>query len=392
MSLASISIRGFKCFRHLELPISPLTVLSGFNASGKSTTLQSVLLIAQALRGSPYARHLPLNGPMVRLGTAGEVVARGSKDPIAFGFTSATGAASWEFRAFARTPEDGGYEEEPGSGGDRERLELIERSLGESINYEPDVRICSPEDESDSLVSLIRDVIFLGATRGSRMDIHPSPDDAEPVHADVGFEGQHAAWWYVRTADDAVDPTRRHPDDERITVRAQVDAWLGSLFPGGSANAEAILGTGLSRFTLKMGRTGDWSRPANIGYGLSYAFPLIVALLIARPGQIIVVDSPEAHLHPRAQSQMGQMLARFAGAGVQILIETHSDHVLSGIRLGVRAGTLRPDQVDIHFFSGVSPEANGVVSTRIDERGRLSAWPEGFFDQADVDLTELAQP
>lgn len=391
MSLTSLSISGFKCFRRLELPISSLTVLSGFNASGKSTTLQSLLLMSQALRSSPHARHLPLNGSMVRLGTAGEVVARGSKGPIIFGFASETASVSWSFRAFARTPEDGGYEEEPDVGGDRERLELFARTQGEFQEEEPVARISSPDHESHPLVSMIRDVVFLGATRDSRMDIHSAPDDAEPVHGDVGFEGQHAAWWYVRMADNPVDAARRHPEDDRITVRAQVDAWLGALFPGAGANAEAIAGTGLSKFALRMGRTGDWSRPANIGYGLTYAFPLIVALLVARTGQIVVVDSPEAHLHPRAQSRMGQMLAQFAAAGVQILIETHSDHVLSGIRLGVRAKLLRPDQVDIHFFSGVS-ETNGVISTNVDERGMLSAWPDGFFDQADVDLAELAQP
>ena len=392
MMLESISIKGFKCFQHLEITTAPLTVLSGFNASGKSTTLQSILLMAQGLRSSRHARYLPLNGPIVRLGTAGEVVARGSRDPITFGFSSGERKVSWSFGAYAKTAEDGGYEEQPAEGGDRERLELLQRSVDECVIYPPDVRISVPAQDADSLISLIRDVIFLGATRTSETNVQPSPDDAEPVHADVGFEGQYAAWWYVRTVDDEVPAARRHPNDDRVTVRGQVDAWLDDLFPGASANAESLLGTGLSKFQLKMGRSGDWSRPANIGYGLTYVFPLIVALLTARRGQVVIVDSPEAHLHPRAQSRMGQMLAKFASAGVQVLIETHSDHILSGVRLAVRAGILRPPQVAIHFFAGAtSAEQTGVISPQIDSAGMLSEWPEGFFDQADSDLTELAR-
>jgi len=176
-------------------------------------------------------------------------------------------------------------------------------------------------------------------------------------------------------------------------MRAQVDAWLGDLFPTAEASAETVRGAALTKLVFRMGRSSEWLRPANIGYGLSYAFPLIVALLAAREGQIVVVDSPEAHLHPRAQSRMGQMLAHFATVGIQILVETHSDHVLSGIRLAVRNRLLDPNEVAIHFFSGAKGEAeSGVVSPLIDVNGSLSAWPEGFFDQADNDLMELTQP
>jgi predicted ATPase len=237
---------------------------------------------------------------------------------------------------------------------------------------------------------ILRDVVFLGATRNAKLEVYPAPTEAEPVRADVGSEGEYAPWWYVQCADDKVDPARAHPNEQRTTVRGQIDAWINELFPGAAANAEAMLPTGLTRLEFKTGRAGAWAKPANVGYGLGYAFPLIVALTIAAPGQVVVVDSPEAHLHPRAQSQMGRMLAFFAAAGVQVIVETHSDHVLSGIRLSIKEGGLPGDRAAIHFFSGVDAITPGVTTLSVDRDGNLDAWPEGFFDQADRDLSALA--
>src|SRR5258708_39648245 len=109
----------------------------------------------------------------------------------------------------------------------------------------------------------------------------------------------------------------------------------------------------VSRLNLPilLSEIGVWYRPANVRYGLTYAFPIIVALLAAEDDQIVVIDSPEAHLHPSAQSQMGQLLARFAAAGVQILVETHSDHLLNGARLAVKGGVLPHSEMQIHFFT-----------------------------------------
>lgn len=140
----------------------------------------------------------------------------------------------------------------------------------------------------------------------------------------------------------------------------------------------------------------DWYRPANVGYGLVYAFPILVTALLAGEGldlsgpQILIIESPEAHLHPRAQSRMGEILARIATTGVQILIESHSDHILNGIRLAVNKGVIPHSDVAVHFFSGADSDAgHGVISPTIDAEGGFDAWPEGFFDQGESDLATL---
>jgi len=133
--------------------------------------------------------------------------------------------------------------------------------------------------------------------------------------------------------------------------------------------------------------------PANIGYGLTYVFPILVAGLLSKKGQVLIIDSPEAHLHPMGQSKIGYFLAVMAAAGVQVIVETHSDHVLNGVRLAVSKHSISNDDVAIHFFSpsqSASDPSSVVTSPLIDIQGNLSEWPEGFFDQSDKDLATLS--
>src|SRR5262249_586706 len=151
---------------------------------------------------------------------------------------------------------------------------------------------------------------------------------------------------------------------------------------------QPILQTSLMRLGFRVGQSQDWHRPANVGYGLTYVFPLLVAGLCARKRQLLIIDSPEAHLHPRGQSRIGQFLAQASSAGPQLVIETHSDHVLNGVRLALRDGAVAPSDVGIHFFNSRNSEKTGenpVTSVSVDHRGNLSDWPEGFFDQTDRD-------
>ena len=181
---------------------------------------------------------------------------------------------------------------------------------------------------------------------------------------------------------------RRHPADNRETVRAQVDAWLNELFPGARVNAERLAVDAPVRLSFSLGQTSPWSKPANVGYGLSYAFPML-ALLTAEPGSTIVIDSAEAHLHPRAQSAVGSLLARMAGSGLHILAESHSDHLLNGVRLAVRDGLLESSDATIHFFGRLA-QTPSVTTVAVDKNGAISDWPEGFFDQSERDLATLS--
>src|SRR5690606_34572833 len=115
-----------------------------------------------------------------------------------------------------------------------------------------------------------------------------------------------------------------------------------------------------------VGRTGvressQKLRPSNVGFGLTYSLPLVVACLIAKPGSVLLLENPEAHLHPQGQAALGELIVRAARDGVQILVETHSDHVLNGIRLAVKRQLISKDDVVVHYFQRAVD--TGIAST-----------------------------
>jgi predicted ATPase len=118
-------------------------------------------------------------------------------------------------------------------------------------------------------------------------------------------------------------------------------------------------------------------------------------VLASPPGTLILIENPEAHLHPKGQAKMGELLALAASCGVQVVIETHSDHVLNGIRLAVHGGKLDPKDVQLHYFQRQEKQGQAfteVVSPRIDRNGRIDKWPDGFFDEWDKSLDALLEP
>ena len=122
---------------------------------------------------------------------------------------------------------------------------------------------------------------------------------------------------------------------------------------------------------------------ADVGFGVSQALPVIVALLIADPGQLVYVEQPELHLHPRAQVALAKLLADAAKRGVRVVVETHSSLLLLGVQTLVAGGKLPPDLVALHWFERGEDGATQVKSRDLDEFGAYGNWPQDF---ADVEL------
>ena len=384
MKLQVIEMENFKCYERLDLPCASLTVLTGYNSAGKSTAMQPLLLMAQALRGPANDRQISLNGDLVCLGTEGDVLRDGAATPsFSLGVRSGSESIRWQF------------------GGRRNRSTrgLVQLS---GLEYVRDGRRMTPVagraprrvwpavgGTSSPLASAIRGMAFISAARALHLEVFPVPRAPFHSEGDVGAMGEYAPYWYLEYADEEVAMARRHPTNDGETVRVQVDAWLGELFPGMVASADRLAPDAPVRLTFRLTKSSSRARPANVGFGLSYAFPMLVALLTKPVGSIVVVDSAESHLHPRAQSAVGRFLARMAGAGLQIFVETHSDHLLSGIRLAVREGLLKPEDVALHFF-GQGGRVGQVTTLALDRSGAISDWPDGFFDQAERDLAVLS--
>lgn len=356
----------FKCFQGERFELRRLTLLTGVNGAGKSSLVQSLLLMKQAVNTqSTYVR---LNGvDMLRLGQALDVV---------------LGEESLELAV----------EDEGG----KRRTFRFHASNEESLN----LSIVPPEhsqDDEPSFPELHQEnFVYLNAERiGPRelFDADSSPEEA----LTVGAQGEYVAQVLQRRGDTfRVLPDLCHPSTDREnagpTLLKQTELWMRDLIPDLEIRALTLPGVTAAALRFKKrGPHDDWVRPANMGFGVSYTLPIIVAGLLAMPGHLLVIENPEAHLHPQGQSRIGRFLALLAAKGIQVLVETHSDHVLNGIRLAATdEHPLRPEDVLIHFFSGRRQDnvaiAEAITVTR---RGSLSAWPLGFFDQSERDLAAI---
>lgn len=130
-------------------------------------------------------------------------------------------------------------------------------------------------------------------------------------------------------------------------------------------------------------------KPANIGFGYTYILPIVISGLLAAPGELLIVENPEAHLHPRAQSKLTRFLAQVAQCGVQVIIESHSEHILNALRICVKNNDFSIVDKDVSVLYFQDSEDQPVVRIPINPDGSVDDWPEDFFDQAEKDLQQL---
>lgn len=179
------------------------------------------------------------------------------------------------------------------------------------------------------------------------------------------------------------------------TLSKQVEYWMDYVIPGIEMNASDVTDLRISKMSLRQPAldTGFLS-PYNFGFGISYILPIILTGLMAESGSVFLVENPEAHLHPKGQSHIGYFLATMALAGVQVIVETHSEHVLNGIRIAALKNTMTPEDISINFFSIITcgmDVKHKVENIRLNERMDLETWPEGFLDQEEEDLRTLRE-
>jgi predicted ATPase len=207
---------------------------------------------------------------------------------------------------------------------------------------------------------------------------------------EVGCAGEHVAHVLEKLGRSSVSSSRHaNTDDpeEFHSVKAQTELWLSRIVRPIELDTQTFLGTGIIALQFRNDGASPWVRPTNMGFGVSYTLPIVVAAITAAEGGLIIVENPEAHLHPAGQSEMGVFLARMAATGLQIIVETHSDHVLNGIRRAIGSEHLLPaDKAIVHFFAD---DASDVQPLNFTASGGVSEWPSGFFDQYRLDVQRL---
>lgn len=365
--LTRIQINNFKAFLSQSLDLKPLTLLTGLNGMGKSSVFHALLLLKQTYEDAVLhpKKPLMLNGNYIELGTPIDALFEFSLDPkimfeVAFSEGETEQSVQWHYEFNQE-----GDQFEGGATGDVSKISLF----SDSFRYLQAERI-GPR------------TLFLMSHDGN----------------DIGTKGEFTAHFLSKLGRKiSCIPSLLHPNEPSPLLFLQVDAWLGEISPGVRVEIAPYIAMDIVQMSMSYdsdtAASGQRFRPTNVGFGVTYVLPIVVAILSAKPGSLVLIENPEAHLHPKGQFKMGELIALAAQAGIQLLVETHSDHVLNGIRVAAKQGKIAPHNVAIHFFHRPtnSPQRFGVqvVSPRLDADGRLDRWPQDFFDEWDNALDQL---
>lgn len=344
--ITEIKIKGFKSFVDKSIPLANLTLLAGLNNSGKSSVIQAVRMYLAALNGETPL----LNG-------------HGEVPDLRSSFVSVSNDIS-----ILLNFKDGQHGE----------MTLSDHSVNK-----PEI---GPE------------FFYVGADRHGPQSFLPLnlSLDARPRVGDRGefvfdFVTKLEEYGYL------LPETLRHPESQGKTFEFVLQGWLTEIAPGVDFSFSTNKKADISHAEV------DSYRPTNVGFGLSYTLPIIAATLGAAAyapkvaeqdnwvseweqlkadnGVLLILENPEAHLHPKGQTAMGRMIALAAACGVQIVVETHSEHVMDGIRIAVKQGLMKSENVRFHYLSKGRNGLTQVDTPKLDDNGKLDSWPEGFFDQ-----------
>ncbi len=386
--ITRIDLRHFKCFERLKLPLRRLTLLSGLNASGKSSVLQAIVLLHQTMREHEWSQRLMLNGAALCLGAVRDVIDQisgGREFSLALEDDEA-GLIEWEFRGEQGAMSMAVLRVQAPAHNDAqwrtEHSQPLQHLLPEAVANSP---------AGGSLARRLRGLSWLAAERLGPRDIYPLEDpELTPV---VGESGEHAASVLYSGADERVAIPLLVAGTPPTLLR-QVEARMGEFFPGFGMDLSPVAHVNAVTLGVRTSRDTQFHRPGHTGFGITQVLPIIVAILSAKRDDLLLIENPEVHLHPGGQARMGKLLAQAAGAGVQVMIESHSDHILNGIRRAVRDGVLEASDAALYFFRPRhEAEASGaaqIESPSIDAEGGIDNWPAGFFDQIDHDMQYLA--
>lgn len=377
----SIHLRHFKCFSKLDLPLGGLTLLTGRNATGKSSIIQSLLLLHQGIVSTNRGTAVPLNGDMISLGSFGDVLdGRSGRKSFEVGVSSHDYRLDWRFQSEDKNtlvaPLVSVLDSRSWSDAKSDGVEILSAELTEHPS----------KPEASRLIETLRTLLHVSTERIGPRETYSADPSGD---SQLGARGEYTAWFLHRKGDQKVLPALWRPGSPPQLVR-QTEAWLAHFFPGAAFAVERIKDTNLLTLRFRTSEKDSFHRPSNVGYGLSHLLPVLVGGLGVRIGSMFVVENPEAHLHPSAQAEIGAFLAAVAASGAQVLIETHSDHVLNGVRLAIKNQILRAEDAQVHYFAS-RDSGSQVVSPTIRPDGSMDQWPEGFFDQIEKDLDQLTE-
>lgn len=350
-----IAITAFKSFNLYETKLKRLTVLTGLNNSGKSSLIQAIRMC---------------------------LAAKDTNNPYIDGY--------------------GGYVELKSKLSASDDLISI---ILDTKEGKKSLTLSASDHETFNLNKLPFTQFICADRYGPRVQLPAFREDTAPMS--VGTHGEYSAHYASVFERMIVAEPLRHPDAASNTLKHQLTKWMGEIAPGIKLDFDILKKYDASQLQV------DGARPTNSGFGISYVLPIVLCLLtmsgtmgednsdwrvlswfasLQDKGGLLLIENPESHLHPRGQTVLGRLATLASCCGLQIIIETHSDHFIDGIRIAAKhIKTVDNSELLIKYFSKNDNEESNSTDIEVLSDGRLSKWPDGFFDQISINLRELAK-
>ena len=369
LPINKLTLKNFKAYASQAFDFTNLTVFCGNNSVGKSTAIQAIGIILQ----SNFAREIQLNGGLIHVGSTNDI--------------HNYNEMSESELSIALVAEDGN-EYQWGYDTDEQRESAYKQKFLPNLHSDEKQR--QLEKNSENTITYQ----YIEAERlGPRDNLKLSEHSLHPYW--LGKKGEYTIEVLnniiehqrheLSLKDTKGGDPRKHTKAANYSTLPNIEAWMGEISPGYKLSPKKEERANVAYNSI-IPENGKETKPINIGFGYSYALSIVTALILASPGDLIIVENPEAHIHPRGQSYLGRLIALTAQANVQVIIETHSDHLLNGIRVVTRTHEdFSPSLFTLYYVSQSKGKSSAEKIT-ITKDGKLSSWPEGFFDQQAQDM------
>lgn len=346
--ISTIEIENFKSISRLTLNLKKLNLFSGTNSSGKSSSIQALLLAADNLEKTE-SRHglLSFHIPISSFNESRNYITNAKEYTV--------------------------------------RLKCNGRETGFTFLPKDDSSIGTVVEQvggfSDNDYGIIKNLFHLSAMRSgdlSNPKINPTPD-LNPL----GTNGEYIIDYYYTHRQDLL-PENLVTYKASRTLDGQVNYWLRKL----TGYTLTIQSLGAEYIVKFISPEGKHIHPYNVGTGVNFIAETLMVCLSTQAGGMVIVENPEIHLHPSAQAEMLDFMVTIAKAGIQVLIESHSDHIFNGIRRSLSNGQILLEDVSVYNFT----KNNGLTNAemvKLSQQGGIENYIPGMFDQFDLDLDAI---
>lgn len=364
------NIHNFKNHADTTLQMGNLTLLTGINGAGKSSVIQSMLALRETFLRNSNMESFVLQGDSINLGMSSEIVNQNEvKNP--------------DCLQLSITQEDGKTYDFSYS-----------YPLQDMSSLKAKEKILLNDKDAKNIALFTDEFQYLSAFRDGPQVSYAANTDIVDAHHQLSYKnglGEFTVYFLSQFGDQPLNIEALARDDSRAkTLREQTECWLDVISHGLAMRIDQEGNTYKLKFGYQQkGKVNRFFSALNNGFGITYTLSVIVAILSAKPGTLLLIENPEAHVHPSGQSALMELAAKAAANGVQIVMETHSDHIVNGALVACKMGYLNKEGLSVYYFDKDADFNSKAQKLEIGDNGRLQHTPVGFFDQMDADLEIL---